>query len=105
MFSDSDRVKARAPVEVWNMSTPAACLLLSQFAPATARLFAEFRRLRDSMTPAEARAFAPTAEEGMQDAEMMTAVRLRACQICRAPENLQNCGIGCLWCHTSCTSA
>ena len=51
-------VMSRASHEAWGMSTPTACLLFSQFVPATARLFVEFRRMRDSLPPAEARKFA-----------------------------------------------
>lgn len=75
---------SRAPAEVWSISTPAACLLLSRFAPATAQLFAEFRRLRNSLLPAEARKFAECEKGGMRHAEMMAAVRLCACPTSRA---------------------
>ena len=39
------------------MSTPAACLMLSQFVPATARLLAEFMRLRAALPPAALSSF------------------------------------------------
>ena len=74
----------RTPAEEWDMGAPAACLLLSKFAPATARLFAEFRRLRDSLPPAEARNFAECERKGLQHAEMVTLVRLCARQVRRA---------------------
>ena len=66
------------------VSTPAACLLLSKFVPATARLFAEFRRLRNTLPPAEARNFAECERKGLRDAELLTLVSLCACQGCRA---------------------
>ena len=66
------------------MLTPAACLLLRKFLPATARLFAEFRRLRDRLPPAEARKFAECQKDGLRDAELMTLVRLCACLGCTA---------------------
>ena len=78
------------------MSNPTACLLLGQYAPATARLFVELRRLRDNLPRAEARAFAERAEEPLWDVEMMTTVRLcgddvyGVCQTCRAPFTLQS---------------
>ena len=55
------------------MSTPAACLLLSRFVPATARLLAEFRRLQEGLPPAEARKFAP-AKQDLAKAPMMAWV-------------------------------
>ena len=45
-FKLCNRCWDRASIEVWAMSTPAACLLFSQFVPASARLLAEYRRLR-----------------------------------------------------------
>ena len=67
------------------MSTAAACLLLSRFAPDIACLFAEFRRLRGGLPPAEARKFASAAQD-LAKAPMMGGVRLCACQTSRAPE-------------------
>ena len=61
------------------MSTPTACLLLSSFAPATAQLLGEFHRLRKALSPAEARVCAAHAEGNLQDADMLTLVRLCAC--------------------------
>ena len=58
---------------MWGMSTPAACLLLSRFVPATARLLAEFLRLREGLPPAEAREFAP-AKQDLAKAPMMAWV-------------------------------
>ena len=75
---------SRAPAEVWGMSTPAACLLLSRFAPATVQLFAEFRRLRDSLTPAEARKLRDCEEGYLRRADVLTAVRLCARPTSRA---------------------
>ena len=66
------------------MSTTAACLLLSRFAPAIACLFAEFRRLRGGLPPAEARKFAPAAQD-LAKAPMMGAVRLCARQSEQSP--------------------
>ena len=88
MLADSASVTGRASPFVWSMSTPAACLLLSQFGPATARLFTEFRRLRDSLPPAEARKFAECTEDDLLHAEMMSAVRLCACRTSRVPVRL-----------------
>lgn len=88
MLSELVLVTSRASFNVWSMSTPAACLLLSQFAPATARLFLEFRRLRGSLPPAEAQILlAACTEEDMQDAFIMAVVRLCACQTSRALES------------------
>ena len=92
MLSDSVRVTGRVSGEAWSMSTPAACLLLSRFAPAAARLLAAFRRLRDSLPPAEARMFAQFENENMRRAEVVNAVRLCTCSPSRAPGNLQSCG-------------
>ena len=64
----------RAPAAAWGMSTQAACLLLSKLAPATARLFVEFRRLRKSLTPAERRQVAECSSLFV-DADMMAEVR------------------------------
>ena len=58
------------------MSTPAACLLLSKFVPAAARLFAEFRRLRDRLPPAEARKLAVFEKHDLQHAALMEMVRM-----------------------------
>ena len=77
------------------MSTPTACLLLSQFAPATAQLLGEFQRLRKTLSPNEARIFAAHAEEDLQDADMLTLVRLCACHIGRAPMRLPSCQVVC----------
>ena len=86
-------VTSRALDEVWGVSTPEACLLLSRFVPATALLFAEFRRLRDSLPPADARKFAEgNCERHLQHAEMMSAVRLRVPPASIAPGDLQSCG-------------
>ena len=73
------------------MSTPTACLLLSQFAPATAQLLGEFQRLRKMLSPAEARICAAHAEGDLQDADMKTMVRLCACHISRTPRRLRGC--------------
>ena len=73
----------RAPAEVWGLSAPAACLLLSQYVPATAQLFAEFRRLRDGLPPDEVCAFAECTKDDLQHAEMMLVVRLYACPMLR----------------------
>ena len=81
MLLDVVLLTSRAPPGVWGMTTPAACLLLSQFAPATARLFAELRYLRDSLPPQDAQKFAEyVMKEGLQHAEMMAEVRLHACR-------------------------
>ena len=69
---------SRAPAEVCGMSTPTACLLVSKFAPAAARVFADFRRLRGSLPPADAREFAEH-QTCVQDVDLMTAVRFSAC--------------------------
>lgn len=61
------------------MSAPPACLLLSQYVPATAQLFAEFRRLRDGLSPAEARELEESTEGVLEHATLMTVVRLCAC--------------------------
>lgn len=58
------------------MSTPAACLLLSEFVPAAARLFAEFRRLRDRLPPAEARKLALFEKHKLRHAALMDLVRM-----------------------------
>ena len=76
------------------MTAPAAHLLLSQFPPATARLYAEYRRLRQSLPPAEARRMSEGEKTNrcLRPAGMMTAVRLRVrahkqtAQICIAAE-------------------
>ena len=94
MLADAALVTCRAPPEVRGMSTPAACQLLSQYVPATAALFAEFRRLRDGLPPADAREFAELLQcsQGvLGHAAMMTEVRLCACpmllpEACRAAE-------------------
>lgn len=67
---------SRAPQLVggMGMSTAAACLLLSQYAPATARLFAQFRRLRGSLPPAEMRKLMALENANGQNANM-TCVR------------------------------
>lgn len=83
MLADTLLLTSRAPAEVWRMSTAAACLLLSRYAPATARIFAEFQRLRDGLPPAEARKFLDYNMKNMQHAEMMTQVRLWACPTSR----------------------
>ena len=83
VLADAVLLTSRAPPEVWGMSTAAACLLLSRYAPATARILAEFRRLRDSLPPAEASKFSEFKMENMQHAEMMTMVRLCACPTSR----------------------
>ena len=93
-LADAALVMCRAPAGVCGMSTPAACLLLSQYVPATAQLFAEFRRLRDGLPPADARNLAECSQcsQGfLEHATMMTEVRLSACpmlhlEACRAPE-------------------
>ena len=88
---------SRAPAEVWTVSTPAACLLLSRFAPATARLFGEFRRLRDSLTPAEARKFTECGERYLWHADMLIVVRL-----CARPTHQQSacmCKLRSMWRH------
>ena len=91
VLADFAMVVCRAPAEVWGMSVPEACLLLGRYVPATAQLFAEFRRLRDGLSPAEARAFAKCTRRKLQHEEMMFAVRLCACPMprpgaCRAAE-------------------
>ena len=81
ILSELVPVTSRASLEAWNISTPAACLLLSQFAPATARLFLEFRRLRGWLPPAEAKILlAGCTEEDMQDTFIMAVVRQYSCQ-------------------------
>ena len=62
------------------MTAPAACLLLSQYVPASARLFAEFQRLRDSLPAADARTYftCECANKHVRPAEMRTTVRLCA---------------------------
>ena len=52
-----------------------ACLLLSQYVPASAQLFAHFRRLRDGLSPADARAFAGLAQEALGHSKMVVSVR------------------------------
>ena len=79
VLADLALVMCRAPAEQWDMSAPVACLLLSQYVPASAQLFAEFRRLRDGLSPAEARSFAGLTQEDMGDSQMVVAVRLCAC--------------------------
>ena len=64
---------------VWDMSTSAICLLLSQFAPATARLFAEVRRLHDSLPPVEARALEESMEGG---GELISLTQVPICMLC-----------------------
>ena len=91
MLAEWVLVASRAPAGVWGLSTPAACLLLSKFAPAAARLFAEFWRLRDGLPPVEARNFAEYMEEDLQDAQMMTVVRLCVCHMSNALGSLQSC--------------
>ena len=91
VLADFALVVCRAPAEVWGMSALEACLLLGQYVPATAQLFAEFRRLRDGLSPAEARAFAKVTKHKLRHTEMMYAVRLCACPMlrpgaCRAAE-------------------
>lgn len=89
---------------MWSVSTPAACLLLSRFVPATARLLAEFRRLRGGLPPAEARKFAPAAQD-LAKAPMMGGVRLCACQTSRAPDMGEGLWSACPACQTPCTSS
>ena len=72
-------VMSRASREAWGMSTPTACLLFSQFVPATARLFVEFRRLRDSLPPAEARKFAASVTKNPRILFSETRIEVRPC--------------------------
>ena len=58
-LSDYGLVTSRASEFAWSTSTAEAGLLVRQYAPATARLFAQFRRLRGSLPPAELRGFTP----------------------------------------------
>ena len=88
---------SRAPDGVWGLSTRAARLLLSRFAPAAVRLFAEFRRLRDGLPPAEARKHAKDVDEDQQDVMMMTVVRLCTCHASRALRSLQSCRACAKW--------
>ena len=62
---------------MWRLSAPTACLLLSQFVPASARLFAEFRRVRNSLPPANARNLDRFMEKGIREGELIFAVCLR----------------------------
>ena len=71
------------------MSTPAACLLLSQFVPATAQLFAVYRRLRDALPADTASTFA-VYEKKIIHHDMMTLVRMCACHP-RLLKSLQSC--------------
>lgn len=123
VLADSVPVASRASVEVWAMSTPTACLLLSRVPPASARLFAEFRRLRGSLPPADAQRFALHEAKNLRHAEMMAAVRLCSCAMssshmgaCRAagaehvmPLNLHLCfeDVPDMWpaCELSCMNA
>ena len=87
MLTDLMLVTSRASHsfrEVWDMSSSSICLLLSKFAPATARLFAEFRRLRDSLPPAKASTLAEGMEGGGQ-LITLTQVCLHACYVSRTP--------------------
>ena len=97
MLLDLALLARRAPCEVGAMSmgpmsTPAACLLLSRFAPAAACVFAEFRRLRGLLPRSGARKFAEREAKGLQHTEMMAAVRLHACPTSRMPRTLHSLG-------------
>ena len=69
------------------MSTPAACLLFSQFVPASAQLLAEYRRLRGSLPPAEECDVAATGgpKDILPHAPMMSVVRLCVHPTSRGP--------------------
>ena len=67
------------------MSTPAACLLLSQLVPATAQLFAVYRRL-----PADTAGTFAVYEKKIIHHDMMTLVRLCA-RHPRLLKSLQSC--------------
>ena len=60
------------------MDASTACLLLSKFPPASAGLFAEFRRLRASLSPAEACRVSGSERRnwGLRPAKVLIAVRL-----------------------------
>ena len=79
VHSNSVLVTSRASAaDTRSMSTQAACLLVSKFAPAIARLFVEFRRLRDGLPPARAREYAKHAKD-LRDAHLMHGVRPCVC--------------------------
>ena len=101
MLADSVPVTSRASVEVWAMSTPTACLLLSRFPHASARLFAEFRRLRGSLPPADAQRFALHEAKNLRHAEMMAAVCMRHKQLAWKLGELQEQN---LQCKSTCTA-
>lgn len=69
------------------MSTPAACLLFSQFVPASARLLVEYRRLRGSLPRAEERKAAACGADAdiLPHAQMMSVVCLCVHRTSRAP--------------------
>ena len=66
---------SRASAGVWSLRSRETCLLLGKYAPATARLFVEFRRVRDELPPAQARMYAARVHDELGDEEMMTMVR------------------------------
>ena len=65
-----------AAAEEWSLSSPAACLLLSRFLPATAELYVEFRRLRGALPPNEELKFAEGTEKELLIGDMLITVRL-----------------------------
>lgn len=81
MLEDLVVLMSRKPGVAWSMSTPTACLLLSQFVPAPARLFAEYRRLRDALPPDTASKFAEVEKKSIHK-DMMTMARVHAIQEC-----------------------
>ena len=77
---------------MWSTSTAAAGLLLRQYAPTTARLFAQFRRLRRSLPPAELREFTPFETNSLGNANMMKMVRLWTCHMSSGHAEVCSCG-------------
>ena len=73
------------------ITASAACLLSSQYAPASAQLFAEIQRLRRSLPLAEAIqcSMAENRNRALRPAEVMTAVHFLMSRTNTRPENAE----------------
>ena len=76
------------------MTAKEARWLLCEFPPASARLYAEYRRQRESLPPAEARRYAECVEKNLdvlRPAALMAQVCHSACPTSRSSIALQSC--------------
>ena len=95
VFADQVLVASRAGTGVtMGMTAKEACWLLSEFPPASARLYAEYRRQREGSSPAEARRYVECEKQcGMpRPAALMAEARHSMCPTSRASSTLQSWG-------------